>query len=97
MLPLVDDRRPARPANRAVLDSTSPTHFSNDSVLLLVELDGEMVDEVLGSSPLLPDWQDEDAALDSESAVSAAADTSLAESLALWEDDAWLSSLATLG
>ena len=95
-IPLVDDRRPARPANRTVLDSASPAPFSDDSVLLLVELDGELVDEVLGSSPPLPDWHDDGAVVDSESAVSAA-DTSLAESLALWEDDAWLGSLATLG
>jgi hypothetical protein len=90
--PLVEDRNPARPASRFVLRNANPAFIAGDSALLLVELSGETVDEILAGSTPLVNWPEEYSGLDV--IFNKPPGDSLEESPAVWEDDAWLASLA---
>jgi hypothetical protein len=93
-LPIVDDQPLARSAPRTLFVAVTPSSSTIASDLLLVELEGAAVDEVLGSAAVLPGWQNAEAALDA--ALTSPATASLEDSLTIWDDDAWLASLATL-
>jgi hypothetical protein len=84
---------PARSASQAAADERNATSLAVGPNLLLALLDQAAVDDALEEEDSPP----VDSATAGSGALDDSLDDSVAESLAIWEDEAWLGSLATLG
>jgi hypothetical protein len=84
---------PVSTARRTASAEFPTTSLAAGPALLLVELEEQTVDEAIGDDNL----ELLDSATAGSPAHDASLDDSLAESLDIWDDEAWLGSLATLG
>jgi hypothetical protein len=84
---------PVRNGSRTTLDELDPVSAGFGSALLLVELDEPAVDEALRQDA----WRSLEPASAANPALHDSLADSMAESLAIWEDEAWLDLLAALG